>query len=64
MTAAFLAAGVFIVTGWRGNVIGRLCGSVPFAIGIWTRPRAIRLPDGAELSRHLARTVGELSRIT
>lgn len=48
VTAAFLAAGVFIVTGWRGNVIGWLCGSVPIAIAIWTRPRTIRLPDGAE----------------
>ncbi|MFF4122913.1 hypothetical protein ACFYYP_05255 [Microbispora rosea] len=48
VTAAVLAAGVLIVVGWGGNVIGWLCGSVPIAIAIWTRPRTVRLPDGAE----------------
>ncbi|MEV4297583.1 hypothetical protein [Microbispora rosea] len=48
VTAAILAAGVLIVVGWHGNVIGWLCGSVPIAIAIWTRPRTVRLPDGAE----------------
>ncbi|MGW5259979.1 hypothetical protein ACWEQG_03340 [Microbispora sp. NPDC004025] len=48
VTAALLAGGVLIVAGWKGNVIGWLCGSVPIAIAIWTRPRTIRLPDGAE----------------
>ncbi|WP_182904591.1 hypothetical protein [Microbispora sp. H13382] len=48
VTAAILAGGVLIVAGWKGNVIGWLCGSVPIAIAIWTRPRTVRLPDGAE----------------
>lgn len=48
VTAAILAAGVLIVVNWHGNVLGWLFGGVLAAIAILTRPRTVRLPDGAE----------------
>ncbi|WP_203880715.1 hypothetical protein [Planotetraspora kaengkrachanensis] len=46
--AALMAAAVVIVVSSYDNVLAWLCGCGLAAVAIWSRPRAVRLPDGAE----------------
>ncbi|MFF3671989.1 M48 family metalloprotease [Microtetraspora malaysiensis] len=62
ITAAIMAAAIVVVVIWHDKVLGWLFGAGLAAVALWSRPRAVRPPDGAEeVSRAEAPTLFEVA---